>query len=54
MHNANTTAATLTYAIIAAVLSLVLSLGSVLKAVAIISNLQSLKSAETKKGTERK
>lgn len=44
MHNANTTAPTLTCAIVAAVLSLVLSLGSLLKAVAIISNLQSLKS----------
>lgn len=45
MHNANTTALTLTCAVIAAVLSLVLSLGSLLKAVVIISDLQSLKSS---------
>lgn len=51
MHNANTTAPTLTHAIVAAVLSLVLSLGSLLKAVAIISNLERVR--ETKKGTER-
>lgn len=49
MHNANTTTLTLTCAFIAAVLSLGLSLQNLLKAVVIISELQSLKSARTKK-----
>lgn len=48
MHNANTTALTLR-AVIAAIVSLVLSLGSLLKAVVIISDLQSLKSARDQK-----
>lgn len=48
MHNANTTALTLR-AVIAAIVSLVLSLGSLLKAVVIISDLQSLKSARDRK-----
>lgn len=42
MHNANTTALTVACAVIVAVLSLVLSLGRMLKAVVIISDLQSL------------
>lgn len=54
MCNANAIAPTLTRAIFVAVLSLVLSLRSVLKAVAIISNLQSLKSAREWKSDRAK
>lgn len=54
MHNANTTTLTLTCAFIAAVLSLGRSLRNLLKAVVIISELQSLKSARDPKKKQKK